>query len=128
MLVSISPREGLRVVQGGFDLGRRQAGMLRDGPWKLQMPHTYQTLAGGPGGKDGLPVPYSHRKIESEELYDLVNDISETTDVSAQHPELVKPLQAEAEKARARLGDALTKRPGPARREPGRLNEAEPRP
>jgi arylsulfatase A len=69
-------------------------------------------------------VPYSQRKIEKEELYDLVHDIGESSDVSAQHPEIVKQLEAEAEKARADLGDALTKRPGPGRREPGRLNEA----
>ena len=92
-----------------------------DGRWKLQLPHTYQTLAGKPGGKDGLPAPYSHRKIEKEELYDLVNDISETTDVSAQHPEIVKQLEAGAEKARAELGDTLTKRIGSSNREPGRL-------
>jgi arylsulfatase len=106
-----------------YEVNELQAVTTSDGRWKLQMPHTYQTLAGSPGGKDGVPVPYSHRKIESEELYDLVNDISETTDVSAQHPEMVKLLEAEAEKARASLGDALTKRPGPARREPGRLTE-----
>jgi hypothetical protein len=81
------------------------------------------TLAGRPGGTNGLSVPYSQRKIEKEELYDLVHDIGETTDVSAQHPELVKQLEAEAEKARADLGDALTKRPGPGRREPGRLTD-----
>jgi hypothetical protein len=93
-----------------------------DGQWKLQLPHTYQTLAGKPGGKDGVPAAYSHRKIEHEELYDLVHDIGETTDVSAQHPDIVKQLEAEAEKARVDLGDALTKRPGEGWREPGRLN------
>ncbi len=50
-----------------------------------------------------------------------MNDIGETTDVSAQHPEIVKLLETEAEKARADLGDALTNRPGPGRREPGRV-------
>ncbi len=98
-----------------------------DGRWKLQLPHTYRTLAGKPGGRDGVPVPYSHRKIETEELYDLVNDLSETTDVSAEHPEIVKQLEAAAEKARQDLGDALTHRPGPGRRQPGRLNAARPR-
>jgi arylsulfatase len=103
-----------------------QAVTTGDGRWKLQLPHTYQTLAGKPGGKDGLPAPYSHRKIEKEELYDLVNDISETTDVSAQHPEIVKQLEAEAEKARAELGDTLTKRIGSGCREPGRVDGVKP--
>jgi arylsulfatase A-like enzyme len=97
-----------------------------DGRWKLQFPHTYRTLAGRPGGTNGVPVPYSHREIEKEELYDLVHDISETTDVSAQHPDIVKQLEAEAEKARADLGDRLTKRTGSGHRPPGRLNGNKP--
>ena len=92
-----------------------------DGAWKLQLPHTYQTLAGRPGGTNGVPVNYSYRQVKTEELYDLVHDISETTDVSAQHPEVVKRLEAAAESARAELGDELTKRPGTGRRPPGQL-------
>ena len=51
-----------------------------------------------------MPVPYEQRKIEQAELYDLVNDISEATDVAAQHPDIVKQLEAEAEKARRNWG------------------------
>ena len=105
-----------------YEVNQLQAVTTSDGKWKLQLPHTYQTLAGRPGGRDGVPVPYSYRKLEKEELYDLEHDIGETTDVSAQHPEIVKLLEIEAEKARADLGDALTKRPGTGRREPGKLN------
>ena len=94
-----------------------------DGRWKLQLPHTYQTLAGKPGGQDGVPAPYSQRKIEKQELYDLVNDIGETTNVSTSHPDIMKQLEAEVEKARQELGDNLNKRPGSGRREPGRLTE-----
>jgi arylsulfatase A-like enzyme len=93
-----------------------------DGRWKLQLPHTYQTLAGKPGGTNGVAAPYSHRQLDHEELYDLANDIGETTDVAAQHPEIVKQLEAEAEKARADLGDGLVKRTGSGRREPGRIS------
>ncbi len=95
-----------------------------DGRWKLQFPHTYQTLAGRPGGTNGVLATYSYRQVKKEELYDLVNDISETTDVSAQHPEIVKELEADAEKSREDLGDGLTKRTGSGRRQPGRLNDA----
>ena len=38
-------------------------------------------------------------------LFDLDADIGETTDVAAQHPEVVKNLQALAEKARKDMGD-----------------------
>jgi arylsulfatase len=95
-----------------------------DGKWKLQLPHTYNSMAGQPPGKDGVRGNFVRRKIEHEELYDLVHDIGETTDVSAQHPEVVKQLEAEAEKARADLGDGLTKSKGTGQREPGRLNQS----
>jgi arylsulfatase len=104
-----------------YEVNQLQAVATGDGCWKLQLPHTYRTLGGRSGGTNGVPADYSNRKIEKEELYDLVHDISETTDVSAQHPEIVKQLETEAEKARADLGDGLTKRPGPGRREPGRV-------
>ena len=89
-----------------------------DGRWKLYLPHTYRTLNGKPGGKGGLPVPYEYNPI-GQELYDLENDISETTDVSADYPEIVEKLLAEAEKARLELGDKLTEREGSGLRAPG---------
>jgi len=107
-----------------YEDNQLQAVTTGDGRWKLQLPHTFQTLAGKPGGANGVPAPYSHRMIEDEELYDLVHDIAETTNVAQQHPEMVKRLEAEVEKARADLGDALTKRPGSGRREPGRISQA----
>ncbi len=93
-----------------------------DGRWKLQLPHTYRTLAGSPGGIGGKPIPYKQRKIEKPELYDLVNDVAEQADVAAKHPDIVQTLEAEAEAARAELGDVLTKRTGKGVREPGRVN------
>jgi arylsulfatase A len=105
-----------------YEVNELQAVTSSDGRWKLQLPHNYQTLAGKAGGKDGVPAPYAHRQIEKAELYDLLHDLGETTDVSAQHRDIVKLLEAEAEKARADLGDALTKHPGPGQRAPGRLN------
>ena len=68
-----------------------------------------------------MPAIYDQRKLEKAELYDLANDLSETTDVSAQHPNVVKRLEHQAEKARQELGDALTQRNGKALREPGRV-------
>jgi len=98
-----------------------QAVVSGNGRWKLQLPHTYRTLGGRPGGHGGTPVPYEQRQIERAELYDLVNDVAETTDVAAQYPGVVKRLQAEAERARQELGDSLTKVKGKGTREPGRL-------
>ena len=87
----------------------------------MQLPHTYRTLAGQPGGRDGTPAPYQQRKIDQSELYDLESDIGETTDLAAQHPEVVKRLETLAEQAREELGDSLTKRVGKGVREPGRI-------
>jgi len=96
---------------------------VMSGNWKLQLPHTYRTLAGGPGGRDGTPAPYQQRKLESSELYDLDRDIGEVANVARQNPEMVKRLQALAEEAREELGDSLTKRTGKGVREPGRIVE-----
>jgi arylsulfatase len=96
-----------------------QAVFSGDGRWKLQLPHGYRTLAGRPGGKNGIPAKYENAKIEHPQLYDLSNDIGEQTDVAAANPDVVKRLQAEAEKARAELGDSITKRQGKGVREPG---------
>ncbi len=104
-----------------YEVNQLQAVVSGDGRWKLQVPHTYRTLAGRPGGHGGTPAPYEQRKLEKAELYDLASDMSETADVAGQHPDVVKHLEAEAEKAREELGDALTHRIGKGVREPGRV-------
>ena len=104
-----------------YEANQLQAVVSGDGRWKLQLPHTYRTMGGRPGGHGGTPVPYEQRKLERAELYDLVNDISEVTDMAGQHADVVKRLEVEAGKARQELGDALTKQAGQGVREPGRV-------
>lgn len=101
-----------------------QAVFSADGKWKLQLPHGFRTLAGRPGGKDGIPAKYEGAKIEQPQLYDLQADIGEKTDVASSHPAVVQQLLAHAEKARAELGDSLTQRKGSGVREVGRLADA----
>jgi arylsulfatase A len=93
---------------------------VRYGPWKLMLPHAYRTMAGQEPGRDGKPGKYKQVKVEMS-LYHLVDDPSETTNVADKNPEVVKMMMAHALEARADLGDALTKQPGPGRREPGRV-------
>ncbi|MBT8235107.1 MAG: sulfatase [Bacteroidia bacterium] len=81
---------------------------IRYGKWKLYYPHSYRSLNGKPGGKGGIPVDYEYNTIETVELYDLSADIGETTDVAAQHPDVVAKIQALGDAIRAELGDALT--------------------
>ena len=98
-----------------------QAVVSGDGRWKLIFPHTYRTLDGRPGGKDGLPAKYQPAKLATPQLFDLQADIGETKDVAAAHPEVVQRLTAFAEARRAELGDSLTQRTGRENREPGRV-------
>jgi arylsulfatase A-like enzyme len=109
-----------------YEANQLKAVTSGDGRWKLQLPHTYRTMNGQRPGHDGTPGKYVNLKIESAELYDLAHDIGESTNVAAQHADIVRQLKAEAEKARGDLGDALTKQPGPGRREPGRLAGTKP--
>ena len=74
-----------------------------------------------PRGRNGVPAPYSWREVAKTELYDLTRGRSKSRAVAAQHPDVVKQLAAEVERARAELGDALTKRAGSGCREPGHL-------
>lgn len=101
-----------------------QAVVSGDGRWKLVLPHRYRTLAGRPGGTGGIPAKYENRDLTAPALYDLRNDRSETTDVAATNPAIVRQLQAFAEKCRDDLGDSLTKRTGKGSREPGRVAAA----
>lgn len=96
----------------------RELRAVRDARWKLHLPHQYRTLSGRPGGKGGVPVAYDQATIGLA-LYDLKNDVGETTDVADQHPEIVERLLAHAEAARAELGDLLTDREGAAVRAAG---------
>jgi len=130
-----SPHEAL-VFYAGEEL---QA--VRSGDWKLHVAHEYLTPA-GPPRSDGKPANFENMKPASMSesgirgiasrhgyrveraapaLYDLRTDPGEAHDVSAGHPEIVRRLQALAEKARADLGDTLTGRKGSGVRAPGRL-------
>ncbi|MCA9236222.1 MAG: sulfatase [Planctomycetales bacterium] len=112
-----SPYEAFWCYYGG------ELQAVRDPRWKLHMPHAYRTLAGKPGGTGGLPADYQQAKIGLV-LFDLRADRGETADVADQHPEIVERLLAEAEQARAELGDKLTAAAGSGVRPPGRVAAA----
>lgn len=113
---AINPHEGYAFY---YENNQLQAVSSSDGRWKLQLPHTYRTLAGRPGGKDGLPAKYEQKKMTAPELFDLRNDPSETNNIADTQPEMVARLLAFAEKTRAELGDSLEKRTGSGNRQPG---------
>ncbi|HEY5315910.1 MAG TPA: sulfatase-like hydrolase/transferase, partial [Pirellulales bacterium] len=100
--------------------------------WKLHVAHDYLTSA-TPPGRDGRPANFEHMqpkamsvsgvsgiasrhgyvvRHQGQALFNLKDDVGETHDVAAQHPDVVKRLLALAEAARADLGDGLTNRVG----------------
>lgn len=113
---------------------------VRSGPWKLHLPHDYLSVAGAPG-KGGKPANYENmrplaieqsgirgiasrhgyevRRIELS-LFHLQDDVGETRNVAAAHPDVVQDLLKSVETARADLGDALTGRRGAGVRAAGR--------
>jgi arylsulfatase A-like enzyme len=105
-------------AHGGWYDGRLRS--VRDGRFKLVLPHRYQTLGGKPGGQGGRPAPYQQADAK-QALYDLAADPGERTDVSAAHPDVVARLLAAAEALRAELGDTATGRKGTAVRPADRL-------
>ncbi len=110
-----SPHEAFYCYYAGGEL---QA--VRNDRWKLHFPHSYRTLAGRPGGSGGIPANYENAKIGLA-LFDLNNDVEETTNVIDEHPDVVAMLEKHAETARADLGDKLTDRRGPGIRPAGKM-------
>ena len=121
----ISGQKGAQNPHAGYafyyEQNQLQAVTSGDGRWKLQLPHTYRTLAGRPGGTNGIPAKYTQSKLEAGELFDLKTDLGETKKVARAHPETVKRLEVFAEKMRGELGDSLRQRTGQGGREPGHL-------
>jgi arylsulfatase A len=95
---------------------------IRSGKWKLMLPHSYRTMEKQPMGKDGTPGRYRQVKVEQPQLFDLNEDLGETRDLASQHPEVIKQLMLQVERARVELGDSLTKRTGKSLRTVGKVN------
>ncbi len=79
---------------------------VRKGDWKLHFCKTGWT----PGGVESKVIA---------ELYNLRDDIGETTDVYDQHPDIVREIEREAEEFRRLFGDRRLNREGSEVREVG---------
>ncbi len=108
-----------------FYYKRNELHGMRMGKWKLYFPHEYRSIEGREGRSDGMPIPYNNHMKMGLELYDLENDISETSNVAEQHPEVVAKMQKVADQMREKLGDSLKDIEGSEVREPGRVEEVE---
>ena len=59
----------------------------------MHFPHHYRTMAGKPGGSDGMPPNYSQDSIGFV-LYNLREDIGQRKNLAQNHPERVRQMQA----------------------------------
>ena len=100
--------------------GNGELHAVRDQRWKLHFEHQYRTLGGRPGGKNGIPAKYDYLNCEMA-LYDLENDIGETTNVLGDNPDVVARLEKAADVCRAELGDKYKKLKGDGVRPAGRV-------
>ena len=80
---------------------------VRKEEWKLVFPHVYRSYKGVEPGGNLHPGPYNKGQ-SGLELYNLSNDIGETTDVAGLFPNIVKELEKVGNLARSKLGDKLT--------------------
>ena len=81
---------------------------VRQGKWKLHFPHGYRTMAGKPGGTEGIPTNYSQAKIELS-LFDLHKDVGENINLRDEYPHITKKLKTMGENFHKRL--QTSKRP-----------------
>ena len=95
---------------------------VRYGDWKMYFPHRYRTLNGRKGRNDGSPIKYQYVNLEKMELYNLVEDPSETKNIFDQHPEIAKKIEKLADIKRNEIGDDLTKVKGTENRPVGMID------
>jgi arylsulfatase A-like enzyme len=94
-----SPHEALYFYWG------KHLQAIRSGKWKLHFPHDYPAQSNATrAAKEGTPGLYGKGRIELS-LFDLEKDVGETTNLAAEHPEVVRRLTELAGVARRDLGD-----------------------
>lgn len=78
---------------------------VRQGRWKLHLPRDKEPVGAAPFGRNQHIAPADRIGFAQPFLVNLETDLGETTDVSAQHPEVVQRLLTLAEEMREDLGD-----------------------
>jgi len=100
---------------------------VRSGPWKLAIAPQNENTGKQQKKKEEDKKKEDKKKEDKKpftpKLYNLAADIGETTDVSAEHPDIVKRLQTLVAKMDADLGKT---KQGPGVRSPGRVAKPQP--
>ena len=102
-----------------YYFGKNNLEAVTDGDYKLIFPHRYRDYEAYPPSNDGQPGKLDSPMLEKPELFDLRRDAGERYNLYEEYPEIVRRLEAIAEKYREDLGDDLTTREGKNRRQPG---------
>lgn len=78
---------------------------VRQGPWKLHLARPQHPKWLGPHAPNRHIDPRDDLGMDAPQLFHLMDDPGETTDVAARHPDVVKRLLALAERTRDDIGD-----------------------
>ncbi|VAX29742.1 Arylsulfatase [hydrothermal vent metagenome] len=95
---------------------------VRNGHWKLVLPHSYRSYEGVLPGNDGFPGKYA-KDSTGLALYNLRRDPGEHYDVKELYPDIVDAIMVLVQQAREDLGDELTGYEGKNRRPAGKITE-----
>ena len=99
-----------------FYNGKNELQAMRWGKWKLHFPHKYRFVARA--GKNGRRGRYEQSETTTE-LYDLNEDIAESSNVASLYPDIVVTMQRMAQFQRQKLGDSLANVTGSEQRDAG---------
>ena len=103
-----------------FHFQKGELNAVRRGPWKLILPHHHVTYEGVERGKDGQRGPHKVRRSKLG-LFNLDLDPEESSDVSSEHPDIVRELTRLADEARTDLGRRRDGQGARGVRPPGKL-------
>jgi arylsulfatase len=104
-----------------FYYGKDNLDAVRQGHWKLILPHLHRSYENELPGKNGHPGK-THQASIGLSLYNLRRDPGERYNVIVQHPRIEKKMMKLVKQARKDMGDSLTKRPGKNRRPIGKCS------
>lgn len=78
---------------------------VRQGPWKLHLPRDKEPIGAAPFGRNNHIAEQDRVGFDQPFLVNLDDDLGETTNVAANHPDIVERLMHLAETMREDLGD-----------------------
>jgi len=90
--------------QAFFYYNAWQLEAVRSGRWKLVLPHDFYAVV--KPGVDGNPGQHAWTHVNMA-LYDILNDVGETTDVAGQHLDVMEQMLELVAQARMDLGDGV---------------------